>query len=147
MEANKNSIMSFEDRLQRGMEATDHTKKYFEEKGYKCENVISPVLWIVAKWHGNILATVDLILGDLILDDRILIDVKKNYISLKSIQKFQGDYFFIWNSSLQECLIFEPIYLRLLEINFPVTLPSGDPGLSFEQLTKLEYKRIEDFKL
>ena len=147
METNKNSIMPFEDRLQRGMEATNHTKQYFEEQGYKCEYVISPILWRVAKWHGHILSTVDLILGDLILDDLILIDIKKNYISLKSIQKFQGDYFFIWNSSLQNCLIFEPSYLRLLDINFPVSLPSGDPGLSFEQLIKLEYKRIEDFKL
>ena len=145
METNKDVIMPFEDRLQRGMEVTNHTKQYFEERGHKCEYVISPSLWKIAKWHGMILATVDLILGDLIIDDQFLIDVKRNYISLKSIQKFQGKYFFIWNSSLQECLIFEPSYLRLLDITSPVLLPSGDPGLSFEQLSKLLYIRIQDF--
>jgi len=145
METNKNPVMSFEDRLQKGMEVTNHTKQYFEERGHKCEYVISPELWKIAKWHGMILAPVDLILGDLIIDDLILIDVKRNYISLRSIQKFQGKYFFVWNSSLLECLIFEPINLRLLDIVSPILLPSGDPGLSFEQLSKLPHKTIQDF--
>lgn len=145
METNKNFI-SFEERVEKGAEATNHTKQYCEYAGHKCEYVFPPILWSIAKRHKKLLSNIDLVIGDLIINDRLLIDIKRNYISLKSIQKFEGDYFFIWNSSLQNCLIFEPGYLRLLDENSIISLPSDDPGFSFEQLIKLPHKKIENFE-
>jgi hypothetical protein len=142
------NIVPFEERLERGDKTTLHTKKYLEDKWYQCNFVIDPGMWKITGGNGkDLLREIDLMYGDLIVEDHYLIDSKSNYISFKSAKRFLGDYFFVWNSSFADCLVLKPEDVRELDISKTIFLPSGDRGFSFEQLSQLPYIRIQDLKL
>lgn len=127
---------TYEERLEHGERREDLVKQYCEERGATCKKVTD---LFGDEWTPNI----GQLEGDLWLKtidgNMIKMDVKMNYVSKLSLERFTGDVFVVFNSSM-DSMVIPSKFLKGLEINAGTWVPlpmSGDPGLSYEQLKRI----------
>ena len=130
--------MPFEERVKNGNVPLIFLEKYCQQHKLFYKRIVDPKVFDLYKSDNDTVEffkRIDRKVGDIFIE-RYKIDVKSNYVSLKSISDFIGDYFFIFNTAL-ECFIFKPSDLRNLPKNRAIHIPSGNLGFSLDQLLNL----------
>ena len=95
------------------------------------------------KWSN----TLDKIYGDIIIlsessDPLCWIDVKRNSVSIESINAFKGNYYWIFDTNLNRNIFLPPEYF--ISANLPIKqLWSGDPGYKIGDIPKHIDKKYE----
>jgi len=87
----------------------------------------------------------DLLYGDFLIDSSIRVDVKRNSISQKSLNKFLGEYYVVYRADLKEGIVLEPGVLKKADLDWE-PLKSGDLGVKYSSLQRVVHIDLEDFK-
>ena len=151
-------IMSFNDRNENGNKSVLKTIEYCNKHNLMWNYVVDPMVWkkleeappsINKQFQQKFYKNLDLIYGDLFIEC-FQNDIKTNYVSLKSIQNFQGDFFIVWESYSDNSFVFIPKDLKNFARNNEkntVLLASADPGFSLEQLKLLNHTTLDNIFL
>jgi len=134
-----------EERLIFGKEAEEYCRKHFERIGVKVKTVTDHL-------GLNWTAELDKKIGDLILEifgpKYIFIDVKRGSISKESLEKFKGNYYFVYNSNLTELFIFKPEDLKICSKLSYERLSSNDWGIKLHLLKEhVSFLTLDEFIL
>lgn len=139
--------LDFFERKDWGEEATELTQKLLRENNIFCEPTIDPKEWInISRERKEYLQKYDLENGDLFVGKRKdKSDVKRDKISVYSLKNFIGKYYILWKTSLNECIVIEKENMKNINYSSAVSLNSGDPGFTYDQLIKLSHISFEQF--
>ena len=129
-------LNSFDQRNQWGGEA----EKLFEKECKKAGIEIAS-----SKLFEGWTPFLDLLYGDFLIDSSIRVDVKRNSISQKSLDKFLGEYYVVYRADLKEGIVLEPKVLKKASIDWEPLKP-GDLGVKYLALQKVVHIDLEDFK-
>jgi hypothetical protein len=144
-----NDLNSFSGRNDYGEKAVEKTAEFLNYKGIKYDRVVARETWRKTDQNRNWdemkkLRKLDLENGDLTISNENF-DIKRNAISLYSLDNFKGKYFILHDHFLNEARVYDVEELRRCNRAHCEKLSSGDLGFKFHQLKNVKYKTLEEF--
>lgn len=128
-------MKNFDERYSYGEEAEKAFEIYLKFAGLSYKKHINESQWT---------PEFDLINGDFEVNG-YKIDIKRDSISLKSIDNFQGDYFIVYHHLLHTPMVIEKDEIKKLDRSLCSILSSGDKGFKYTVLRKLKFKTFDEF--
>ena len=128
-------MKNFDERYSYGEEAENAFEAYLKFAGISYKKYINESYWS---------REFDLINGDFEVCG-YKIDVKRNAISLRSLDNFQGDYFVVYHHALNTPMVIEKDEVKKLDRNSCSNLTSGDKGFKYTLLRTLNFQTFDEF--
>jgi hypothetical protein len=128
-------MKNFDDRYSYGEKAENAFEEYLKFAALSYVKHINESYW--SKEY-------DLTYGDFEVQG-VKIDVKRNSISLRSLDNFKGDCFIVYHHDLHSPMVIETEEAKKLDRSTCSTLSSGDKGFKYNVLRKLNYKTFDEF--
>jgi hypothetical protein len=130
-----NKLDSFEARLADGQEAENLFENYLKNKDIKYVRHFNESYWS---------KSYDLINGDFYINEEKF-DIKRNSISFKSLDNYNGKYFIVYHWNLHTPIIVKADDVRKLNRSYCDILRSGDKGFKYNRLKYLKHKTLDEF--
>jgi len=128
-------LNTFDNRYSYGEEAENAFEQYLKFAQITYKKYINESYWS---------KEFDLINGDFEVNG-FKIDVKRNSISLRSLENFKGDYFVVYHHNLSTPMVIKLDEVKKLDVHSYSTLSSGDKGFKYNVLRTLNFMTFDEF--